>query len=207
MNHVSSQWSRRVAAGVAATAVLGSLLAGAGTALADDPGVPINVNVQDAGALSMSVDLTPVTLAENGSDDDIRRFTGDLPVVTVTDTRLDIPEDTWWAVVGQTSDFVNATDPTKIIPGGYLGWTPELINGPVDDTVLPGTEVESIADGGVGLEAGFELLFFSDTATAAAENRTEWKADADLELAVPFEELEPGAYSATLTLSLFEDAI
>lgn len=207
MNHVSAQWGRRISAGVAASAVLGSLLAGAGTAAAEDPGVPINVLVQDAGALSMSVDLTPVNLTENGSDDDIRRFTGELPVVTVTDTRLDIPEDTWWAVVGQTSDFAQAADPSKIIPGGYLGWTPALVDGPADDTVLPGGEIESVADGGDGLEEGYELLFFSDTATAAAENRTEWKANADLELAVPFEELEPGAYSATLTLSLFEDEV
>lgn len=170
-------------------------------------GVLLTVDIEDEGALSMSVDTsTPVVLAENGSDDEVRQFTGTLPTVTVTDTRAESPAGAYWSVIGNTGDFVDVDDATSTISGTYLGWAPALVEVPVgDDLVSEGEAVESEADGGTGVVGGYDLLVSAFDSEGAREYGSEWKANAALSLRVPVAEAAPGSYESTLTLSLFEN--
>lgn len=204
--------SRLSRAGVIATLGSASLLLAASTAAAttipvdDDGGVPLQVEITDQGTLSMTVDTTtPVALAESGSDDAVRQFTGTLPTVTITDTRTVGEENVAWAVIGDTSDFVTA-DAGTAISGSYLGWTPRLVSTPPDDdgSVVAGEAVASEADDGTGVVGGFDLLASTFDSSAAREFGTTWEASADLVLRIPVVEAPPGSYAATLTLSLFE---
>ncbi|AND17896.1 hypothetical protein C5C18_01475 [Rathayibacter tritici] len=199
----------RGAAGLAG----GVLLLGvAGTAFAaeidygsDD--VDVNVDIADlpgTGALSMSVAGTSTTLTEDGSDNVRRQFTGALPTVTVTDTRdaADVPEGAGWYVLGTASDFTSADGAT--IGAENLGWTPALVDGGDLGLVAAGDQVDTAIDGGVngvGLE-GRELLALAiDSQEINPEGS--WSADADLFLRTPVS-VDAGAYSSTITLSLFE---
>lgn len=157
--------------------------------------------------LSMSVDTSaPVVLAENGSDDEVRQFTGTLPTVTVTDTRAESPAGAYWSVIGNTGDFVDVDDAASTISGTYLGWAPALVEVPVgDDLVSEGEAVESEADGGTGVVGGYDLLVSAFDSEGAREYGSEWKANAALSLRVPVAEAAPGSYESTLTLSLFEN--
>lgn len=204
--------SRLSRAGVIATLGSASLVLAASTAAAttipldDEGGVPLQVEIADHGALSMTVDTTtPVTLTESGSDAAVRQFTGTLPTVTITDTRTVGEEDVAWAVIGDTSDFVTA-DAASAISGSYLGWAPRLVSTPPDNdgSVVAGEVVASEADDGTGVVGGFDLLVSTFDSTLAREFGTTWGASADLVLRVPVEEAPPGSYAATLTLSLFE---
>lgn len=207
--------NRGVAASAAVSVAMSAALFGAASASAapvevgGSGGVPLTLEVEDSGELTMTVDSsTAVVLTENGSTDDLRRFEAQLPEVTVTDTRTDVPEGVWWAVVGQTSDFVNTQDPAVAIPGEYLGWTPKVLDVPADDdTVFEGGSVESTAEGGSGLATGEDLLFATWESVQSVEYGTQWTAGADLALVAPADEVESGSYTATLTLSLFEDEI
>ncbi|MEU8278018.1 hypothetical protein AB0C08_27335, partial [Microbispora bryophytorum] len=165
---------------VLAASVLGLALAGLATpALADDPGSGIDVSVTiepttTPGQISMTVaDNDGVSLQENGSDATARQFVGTLPTVTVTDTRRpeDIPAGEFWAVVGQSSQFVAADDPAKTIGPEYLGWKPRLLSESTTGAVAAGEPVSSVIGDGtgapeVGLE-GQELLV--STANSADE--------------------------------------
>ncbi|MEV7805548.1 hypothetical protein AB0O28_21635 [Microbispora sp. NPDC088329] len=198
-----------------AAAVLGLALAGAGVAgpaLADDnPGSGIDVSVKiepttTPGQLSMTVaDNNGVSLTENGSDAAARQFTGTLPTVTVSDTRNpeDIPAGEFWAVVGQSSQFVASDDPAKTIGPQYLGWKPRLLSDSSTGAVSAGEPVSSVISDGtgapqVGLQ-GQELLV--STANSSDEIGTS-KVNADLALRTPVD-VAAGEYHSTLTLSLF----
>lgn len=171
----------------------------------DKGGVPLLVEITDRGALSMTVDISPVVLTESGSDDTVRQFSGTLPTVTVADTRALSDEGIAWAVIGDTSDFTTA-GAASAISGTYLGWTPRLVSTPPNDdgSVIEGVPVASEADDGTGVVGGYDLLFSTFDSTEAREFGSRWEASADLLLRVPVDEAPPGSYSATLTLSLFE---
>ncbi len=194
-------------AGVGAVGAL--LLTGvAGAAIADEVGsneVDVSVDIEalpPVGALTMSVAADSTTLTEVDSEDpEVRRFDGTLPTVTVSDDREDIPEGVFWYVVGQSSAFT--ADGAPEIGPEHLGWVPELLT-ENDGEVAPGEEVDTVLDdGGDGL-TGQELL-----ALAMESNEAhaigEWEANADLFLKTPAD-VAPGSYSATITLSLWEDA-
>ena len=76
----------------------------------------------------MTVASSATTLTENGSSATIRQFTGTLPTVTVTDTRVfpeRIDQSAFWYVLGTSSDFAgDAAQPN--IPAANLGWAPAL---------------------------------------------------------------------------------
>ncbi|MEV6868098.1 hypothetical protein AB0M44_44855 [Streptosporangium subroseum] len=199
---------------VLAASVLAFALAGlAGPAMAaDDPdtdGVEVSVTIEPLrvpGTISMTVaGNTGVTLAENGSNAAARQFTGTLPTVTVTDTRLpdEIPDGEFWAVTGQSSQLVATGDPAKTIGPEYLGWTPRLLSDTTTGTVAAGEPVSSIVSDGtqapaVGL-TGQELLI--STANSTEEIGTH-QVNADLALRTPVD-IAAGEYHSTLTLSLF----
>ncbi|MEU5870883.1 hypothetical protein AB0A73_04900 [Glycomyces sp. NPDC047369] len=193
-------------------AVGGAMLAGvAGAAFAQDQvgsGSDVDVNVAiedlDEGVLAMSVDGTTATLVEDGSTGTVRQFTGDLPTVTVTDTRSadEIPDGAFWWVEGTASSFTGdaGQDP---IGAENLGWSPSL----VDDgsgAVAVGPDVAPALDtdedpNNVGLQ-GRELLAMALTSEEAIGT---WEAGAELTLQVPAD-TEPGNYTSVITLSLFE---
>ncbi|WP_127473165.1 hypothetical protein [Microbacterium sulfonylureivorans] len=203
---------RGLFARTAAGALGGMLLLGvAGAAIADELGsddVDVNVNIEalePVGALTMSVgaDTTALTEVDSG-DPEVRQFNGVLPTVTVTDDREEVPADTFWYVTGQSSSFTAAGAPA--IGPEHLGWTPALTSDDSDGDVAAGEQVDTVLDEGpdaVGLVAE-ELL-------AIAPNYGElpsgsWSANADLFLKTPVD-VAPGAYQATITLTLWEDAL
>lgn len=193
------------------------LLGVGGAALADEVGddaVDIGVTIEDqgpAGTLSLGVAADSATLTEvEGASPEYREFAGELPEVTVTDTRTDVPDGVYWYVTGQASDFVGGDAQEPITPD-HLGWSPSLVTAG-DGEVAPGEEVPTSLDrstnpeapNNVGLQSQELLHLALDSGEASAANG-EWTATADLTLKTPLD-VEPGAYSSTLTLSLFEEA-
>ena len=202
---------------ILAASVLSLALAGVAVPAmaADDPdtnGIDISVNIAPIrvpGEVSMTVaDNNGVTLTENGTDAAARQFTGTLPTVTVTDTRLpdEIPAGDFWAVVGQSSQFVATGDPAKTIGPEYLGWAPHLRSGSTTGSVAAGEPVSSVVSDGTGAPAvglqGQELLI--STANSADEIGTH-QVNADLALRTPVD-VAAGEYHSTLTLSLFNQS-
>ena len=188
------------------------LTAVAGPAVADenygDQDVDVNVSIPELtepGVLAMTVDGTSTYLAENGSTELVRQFTGTLPTVTVTDTRSadQIPDGAGWYVLGSASPFTGETgqDP---IGADYFGWTPRLIDGGESGLVTEGDQVDTVLDDGndaVGLVDQELLALALDSGAVAEEGQ--WTASADLFLRTD-SAVEAGDYTGQLTLSLLE---
>ena len=202
---------RGLIARTTAGALGGMLLIGmAGAAIADEVGdenVAVNVAIEPiepVGALTMSVAANSTTLTEGESGDpEVRQFNGALPAVTVTDDRAEVPAGVGWYVTGQSSNFVSGAN---TISAGHLGWSPSLVDSEGTGDVAVGGDVDTVLDEGpnnVGL-VGEELLALALDSGAAAETGS-WTAGADLFLKTPVD-VAPGSYSATLTLTLWEDA-
>ncbi|MDO8145628.1 MULTISPECIES: hypothetical protein [unclassified Isoptericola] len=196
-----------------------SLLAAAGVptlAAAADPAgddsIDISVDIEDltpAGELSMSVAANDgVALVEEGSDDTARQFVGTTPTVTVTDTRSpeEVPDGSYWAVVGQAGDFVEGSDATQTFGPEHLGWEPRLLTPSSTGLVAEGEPVSSVVDDGTGAAAvgleGQELLV---STFSAAEEIGTWDVEAGLTLRTPAD-IPAGSYTSTLTLTLFEQS-
>ncbi|QHC73009.1 hypothetical protein [Rathayibacter sp. VKM Ac-2805] len=157
--------------------------------LHDLDGVDVDVDITppaQPGSLSLSVAADAVDLAESGSTALQRRFTGGLPTVTVTDSRVGAQND--WYVLASASAL---TGPSASIGADHLGWTPRLITG---TGAVAGDPVASSLEGGAGLQDALLL--------GAAGGAGTWTADAELRLlAEP--DVEAGSYRSTITLSLF----
>src|SRR5699024_12818476 len=74
--------------------------------------VEVSVEIEEVeapGVLAMSVDGDAVNLEEEDSEATSREFTGELPDVTVTDTRSsdEIEDGMFWYVLGQASEFTD----------------------------------------------------------------------------------------------------
>ncbi|PPH09076.1 hypothetical protein C5C71_11805, partial [Rathayibacter sp. AY1C1] len=155
----------------------------------DLDGVDVDVDITppaQPGSLSLSVAADAVDLAESGSTALQRRFTGGLPTVTVTDSRVGAQND--WYVLASASAL---TGPSASIGADHLGWTPRLITG---TGAVAGDPVASSLEGGAGLQDALLL--------GAAGGAGTWSADAELRLlAEP--DVEAGSYRSTITLSLF----
>ncbi|MEE6281574.1 hypothetical protein [Georgenia sp. MJ170] len=197
-------------AGIGVTGAM-LLVSGAAVAVADEvAGEDVEVNVEieaqePVGALTMSVASDSTALIEvESSDADVRQFNGTLPTVTVSDDRQEVPEGVFWYVTGQSSAF--AAEGLPEIGPDQLGWTPNLITD--DGVVASGDEVLTSLDEGedaVGLVAE-ELLALAWDSAEAQDTTGEWEADAALFLKTP-SDVAPGSYSATLTLTLWEDGV
>ena len=118
--------------------------------------------------------------------------TGTLPEVTVTDLR---GTNLGWDLTGQLGDFVHEGDPAATIPGARLGWTPVARTVSGSGAARPGGAVAAGTTPG-GLAEGVTLC-----SAAAGSNAGTFTCGADLLLAVP-DTAVPGAYAATLTLTL-----
>lgn len=211
------KFSQGLSARIAVAAAGSLVLAGAaGAAFAADPygdeNVDVNVEISplvEPGTLSLTVAGTSSSLTEVASGDpELRQFDGELPVVTVTDTRTadEIGADRFWYVLGQATDFVGSNGQPNI-SAGNLGWTPDLVDDAGDGLVYVGDQVDTVEDTGpnaVGL-VDQELLYGAfDSASVVEAGGTAWSATAGLFLKTGIN-VAPGSYQSTLTLSLFED--
>ncbi|EEP73044.1 hypothetical protein E1258_15870 [Micromonospora sp. KC207] len=207
-------WKRkRLFAAGAAAALLAGTTALPSPAMAEDgDGADVRVTVdieeiREPGVLALSVAGDSVALAEDGSTLLVRQFVGTLPTVTVTDTRTadEVPAGAAWAVVGSASDFVSNGGQAPI-SAGHLGWKPRLIDGGTSGSVTEGDEVVTVLDeptqpgNNVGLADQELLMSTYDSGAVAGDS---YSVNADLYLRTPAD-VAAGAYTSTLTLSLFE---
>ncbi|MCM0641177.1 alpha/beta hydrolase [Cellulomonas wangsupingiae] len=160
-------------------------------------GIPIEATVAEAenGVLALTVaDHGPaVVLSRATNVGDRLRSAGELPTVTVTDSRsVSQAGASGWAVTGQGYRF---TSGVGSFGADRLGWTPRL-----------GTQREGLAAGGpvsTSMSAGTGLAVPATLASANARGRFgSAPVGADLVLDVPVD-TAPGTYTGTLTLSLF----
>jgi len=199
---------RATAAAAGALVLVGMTGAAFAEELEDEGEVDVNVDISELtepGWLAMTVAADSMSLTENGSTDVVRQFTGTLPTVTITDTRTaaEIPDGAAWYVLGSSTAFVGA-DGQSEIGAGNLGWTPRLIDAGDSGLVAEGDPVDTVMDEGpdaVGLVDQELFAIAEDSETVAPEGQ--WTATADLFLRAPAT-VEPGAYTARVTLSLFE---
>lgn len=196
--------TRAFTAGARAVLLLGVGAMAAADVEHSNAGVDVTVGIEpieEPGVLALSVASDSVALEENGSDSTARVFTGELPTVTVSDTRVagDIDPTAAWYVLGTSSDFTSGDGDT--IAAANLGWEPRMVDAGELGAVAPGDPVDPELDGGPGLQDQ-ELLTGTWNSTAVNEEG-QWSATADLELKTETT-VEPGDYGAVMTLSLFE---
>ncbi|MEE6283347.1 ThuA domain-containing protein [Georgenia sunbinii] len=162
----------------------------------DADGIPVDVSiVEKPGALTLTVEEygSGVELAADGERPDRWRYTGELPTVTVADSRnAEQAAGGGWAASGQSSAFTSAAGD---ITADHLGWVPRVLT--PRDGVAAGPAPLTALDGGPGLSAPAQL------AAATAEGRRGIaELDARLVLDAPIGTAE-GDYSARVTVSLF----
>ncbi|MEU8023016.1 hypothetical protein AB0B88_12425 [Micromonospora haikouensis] len=206
-------WNRtRLVAAGAASALMVTALAQSPAVAApgDNADVTVTVEIEEPdqpGVLALSVAADSVALSEDGSTLLVRQFVGTLPRVTVTDTRTaeEVPAGAAWAVLGSATDFTGDAGQAPI-SAAHLGWKPRLLDGDDDGLVSEGEEVVTVLDeptqpgNNVGL-VDQELLVSTFDSQVVANDA--YSVDADLFLRTPAE-VAAGAYTSTLTLSLFE---
>jgi enterochelin esterase-like enzyme len=160
-------------------------------------GIPIEAVIPEGenGVLALTVaDFGDgVALSAPTNAGDRLRLTGELPKVTVTDSRTAQQAGLGgWAVTGHADDFTSAG---QSIGADHLGWTPKVLT--PRDGLVPGSPVPTAMDDGPGLQTPAEL------ASANAQGRFgSAELGADLRLEVPVD-TQPGAYSGRLMVSLF----
>jgi hypothetical protein len=156
----------------------------------------INVNIpsaQDAGVFALSVSNTPVSLGTAVQSGSTFEATGSLSPVTVSEGR-DITKP-GWNVSGQVSDF---TQGSNVIDGNSLGWTPAITTpNPAADVVV-GAAIAAGAN--PGLKQGGTL---AGAATGKGFGTTVLGGGLDLKVPIT---TNPGAYSATLTITAIDTA-
>ena len=144
-------------------------------------------------ALSVADDGSGVTLDGPQHTGTALRFRGQLPAVTVTDSRsVSQAGVTGWAVSGQAYSFDSGS---RLLDARHLGWTPRIETPRAG--LVAGDARATALDGGVGLVVPGRL------ASATSEGRVgSATIGADLVLDVPVD-TAPGEYAGTLSLSLF----
>src|SRR5699024_8322933 len=120
----------------------------------DSAGIPIHAEVpdlgngEDDGSLTLSVDDfgDAVDLGRALNAGDRFRFAGELPTVSVSDSRGAESEQDGWSVSGQSTDFTHSDGE---LGASHLGWVPGQIADKVG--VSPGAAVAGERAGGLGL--------------------------------------------------------
>jgi len=160
-------------------------------------GIPVEASIAEGenGVLAITVaDFgAGIALSEAQNVGDRLRFTGELPEVSVTDSRTAQQAGLGgWTVAAQARTFVSGG---QSIQADHLGWVPELRT--PRDGLAAGQPILTALDGGPGLATPGEL------ASADAEGRFgSAKLGAGLRLDVPVD-TQPGTYSSILSVSLF----
>lgn len=160
-------------------------------------GIPVEAEIPEGenGVLALTVaDYgDAVTLSEGANVGDRLRFLGELPTVTVTDSRtLAQAGASGWAVSGQAYRFSSAV---RSVGAEHFGWTPSL--GTTRPGLAAGPAVGTVLSGGEGMST--PALLASATAQGRYGSAT---LGAGLVLEVPVD-TQPGTYTGTLTLTLF----
>lgn len=158
---------------------------------AEIPGLPEDGDDEEPGNLVLSVSEGTATLDDQRNAGDRLRLTGEMPGVTVTDTRN---EANGWSVAGQSSELAN-TENNDTVTADHLGWTPNVVDDA--ENPIPGAAVNGTLAGGEGLATPATL------GEANTDNRigsTELAADLNLEVPV---DTEAGSYQGALSVSLF----
>lgn len=162
-----------------------------------ETGIQIEATVPEIGEVEGSLTMTVadgvVTMDGGSNVGDRLRFAGQLPTVSVTDSRSNGAVGAGgWTVSGQAGDL---TAGTKTIRAAHLGWAPSTRA--AKPGVALGAPVLTTLGGGEGLAAPATL------ATATTEGRlgtTELGAELALEVPV---DTRAGDYAGALSVSLF----
>src|SRR5690625_3428902 len=96
---------------------------------ADDIEIDVEITeIDEPGILAMTVAGSSISLTEDGSNEAVRQFIGELPTVTVTDTRssVEITEGVYWLVLGSKTEFVTE-DGESTISAANLGCVPDAV--------------------------------------------------------------------------------
>lgn len=146
-----------------------------------------------SGVLALSVAGDGVLLDGPQNTGTALRFTGQLPQVTVADSRTVAQAGvTGWAVTGQAYSFGSGS---RLLDAKHLGWTPRVETPRAG--LLAGDARATALGGGEGLVVPGRL------ASATPEGRLGTATiGADLVLDVPVD-TAPGEYAGTLSLTLF----
>ncbi|MDT0144516.1 dienelactone hydrolase family protein [Microbacterium sp. PRC9] len=182
------------AAAQAATTRLQGILA-ASFAGSGDTGIDVDATVPAAapGSLALTVAGDHVTLSQAANAGDHLRFMGQLPAVTVTDSRSAQQAGAGgWSVAGQASAL---TGPMGTVDADNLGWVPYLLT--TRPGLAAGTSAVSALSGGAGLSTPATLASASSAGRYGSA-----QIGAGLSLDVPVD-TTPGTYGGTLTVSLF----
>ncbi|MGO1696899.1 MAG: alkaline phosphatase [Micrococcaceae bacterium] len=158
---------------------------------ADIPGLPGDDDDDNdqPGSLVLSIQDGTATLGNQRNAGDRLRVTGELPSVSVTDTRR---TGAGWAVSGQSSEL---SADGETVTADHLGWAPFVTDSTHGAT--PGSKTPGVLSGGEGLSVPAIL----GSATEQTRLGTSDLA-ADLVLEVPVD-TEAGTYTGALSVSLF----
>ncbi|MGO1183118.1 MAG: ExeM/NucH family extracellular endonuclease [Micrococcaceae bacterium] len=158
---------------------------------AEIPGLPGDDDDDNdqPGSLVLSIQDGTATLGNQRNAGDRLRVTGELPSVSVTDTRR---TGAGWAVSGQSSEL---SADGETVTADHLGWAPFVTDSTHGAT--PGSKTPGVLSGGEGLSVPAIL----GSATEQTRLGTSDLA-ADLVLEVPVD-TEAGTYTGALSVSLF----
>lgn len=162
-----------------------------------EAGIPVTAVVpeKEHGVLALTVaDFGEgVTLSEARNVGDRLRATGELPEVTVTDSRpVEQAGASGWAVSGQAYTF---TSTARTVEAGHLGWTPKVLTPRAG--LAAGEARSTVLSGGEGLATPARLASADVTGRFGTA-----RLGAGLTFDVPVD-TQPGSYRGTVTLSLF----
>lgn len=171
-----------------------SISGGGGGSPAGQETVNVSIPTPTEGTLTVTVDNTAVdmgTAADNGNGQ--LEATGQLSPITVNDGRnISKPG---WTVSGQVGDFTHGSD---VIDGNDLGWTPSIATPNTANDVTAGAAIS--AGSNPGLKQGGTL---ANAATGKGLDQTVLGGGLDLQVPTT---TNPGAYSATLTITAIDTA-
>ena len=166
--------------------------------------IPIDVEIPDDGNGGPGDGSLTLTVPEDASVDmgapttnaDRLRFDGELPPVTVTDTRNDEQaSDGGWTVTGRAANFVSGRNQFS---SAYLGWIP-WADAEGRAGVTAGPTVQGQTRGGPGLAQPATLVSATNEGRSGSAT-----AGAHLLLEVP-RTTPAGDYRSTISLSLFAE--
>ncbi|WFP16071.1 alkaline phosphatase [Citricoccus muralis] len=156
------------------------------------PGLPGDDDDNAPGSLVLSIADGTATLGNQRNAGDRLRVTGELPAVSVTDTRR---TGAGWAVAGQSSDLSIAGDSGESVTADHLGWAPFVTD--TTNSATPGEVSRGVLADGEGLAAPATLGSATDQTRLGTSDLA-----ADLVLEVPVD-TEAGTYTGALSVSLF----
>lgn len=152
-------------------------------------GFDVEVSIPDTGGLAVAVGTDRVSLGTAGLETGLSHLaaSGDLPTITVADTR---PADPGWSLTAEVSDFRAGA---AVLEGRYLGVTPRVLSAAPTQEVTAGEPVAP----GEGFTDGTTLA-----SAAPGGGRGTTTVGGELLLHAPTSTV-PGDYVARVTVTVF----